>query len=597
MSRNIKNIYRIWEHIDARQKLYIFPLIGLMTISSLAEIFSIGMLLPFLSVLIDPDNFIQNMPTFFYALVSREKNLAELITLLFIGAVILSGLIRIVLIYATLKLSFLIGSNLSQKIFKNILHLSYEDHIEKNTSQSIDAIVNKSNTIINGFIMPYLVMISSLIYGLIVFLGLLYLNPLVIIISVFILMTLYFSISIVLKSYLIYHGANISEKSSEVIKTIQEGLGGIRDIILEKSQRIFIDRYKNNDKSLRISQSSILFFGAFPKYVFEAIGISLIATYAFVTSSDSNTSSVIATLGILTISAQRLLPVMQHAYSSWVNINGAAGIVQETLDLLDLPDFSMPKVPDSKLEFQKKILLSDLSFKYKSRVKPVFSNVNLEINLGDRIGIVGKTGSGKSTFVDMLMGLLPPSKGFIVVDGITICQANIDNYRNLFSHVPQSIYLLDSSIRHNIVLGDGLILNSTAYEQAIESAKLPEFFAASKFGDQEHVGERGLKLSGGQRQRIGIARALYKGSKVIVLDEATSALDYQTESDVIESIFQSSNEITLIMIAHRLNTLEKCNRFFLVEEGRVIEVSREFALQKNKFYISSNRNKSNNDVP
>lgn len=231
----------------------------------------------------------------------------------------------------------------------------------------------------------------------------------------------------------------------------------------------------------------------------------------------------------------------------------------------------MNYINNSKFEFINSIQLKDISFKYPENQKWIFKNINFEIKKGDRIGLIGVTGSGKSTLVDIIMGLLTPSEGNIYIDGVQLAPQNLKIWQNLISHVPQNIYLSDTSIIENIAFG--VDKNKIDYKLAIECAKKAKIYDSIESLPQKFdtiVGERGSKLSGGQRQRIGIARALYKNAKIIVFDEATNALDNATEKKVIDSINLIDKEITLIFIAHRLSTLDKCNKIIKVEEEKII---------------------------
>lgn len=572
----ITNILKLWGLIESTHKRLIFPIILLMVLASIAEIFSIGMLIPFLSVILDPIALIKKINS--YGLLPGINldiaNIQLLVTVVFSITAIIAGILRVSLIYATIKISFAIGTSLSTKIFKNTLSLDYETHKEINSSSTIDAIINKTNTLINGAIMPSLVIISSLIYGATILIALSYFSPFQALVASSILGFIYLIISFNAKKSILENGEIISIESTNALKTVQEGLGAIRDLILDKSISDFVNRYTKHDKLLRDAQGNNIFLSSCPKYILEAFGISIIAGYAFLSSDSQSTYEIVTTLSILAICAQRLLPVIQQGYSSWVNISGASTIVSEALEILSKSNHTL-EGNESELFFKNSIILKNITFKYSSRKQKILDDASLTINLGDKIGVIGETGSGKSTLVDLLMGLLKPTTGYIEVDGVKITNDNITSYQRLIAHVPQSVYLLDTSLKNNILLNiSNSEIDYAKYVNSLERTKLSSVIKKLPNGDSEVVGEHGLKLSGGQRQRIGIARALYKNPKILIMDEATSALDLNTENEIISSIQQYEKKSTIIMIAHRINTLKSCNRFIKIENGKIIEVTR-----------------------
>jgi ATP-binding cassette subfamily B protein len=260
---------------------------------------------------------------------------------------------------------------------------------------------------------------------------------------------------------------------------------------------------------------------------------------------------------------------MQQAYSSWAQIKGAQGFLKDTLDLLE-QEYSIPpsKRDSEKLQFSKSIILKDISFNYQGTFNPVLKRINLKINKGDRIGFIGSTGCGKSTLLDLIMGLLIPSQGKILVDDVEITKDNINSWQSHIAHVPQSIFLADSTIIENIAFGiDKEKIELDNVVLASQKAEIADSIETWPLGYNSLIGERGVRLSGGQRQRIGIARALYKNADLIILDEATSALDNFTENEIIKSIDKLDKDLTIIMVAHRITTLRNCNRIFKLENG------------------------------
>jgi ATP-binding cassette subfamily B protein len=277
-------------------------------------------------------------------------------------------------------------------------------------------------------------------------------------------------------------------------------------------------------------------------------------------------------LGVLALSAQRLLPALQQAYNAWTAIKGHQSSLNEVITLLDLPVESNPLAENDIVEFSNSIELVNVCFSYDEGSNLTLNNVSLRINSGERIGIIGSTGSGKSTLVDILMGLLAPTSGKMLIDQLEMRQSTLVNWRKKIAHVPQNIFLTDGSIRENISFGvsEGEI-DDSRIKLAAECASLSLVIDRMPNGYNSLIGERGVFLSGGERQRLGIARALYKDSTLIVLDEATSALDSETEKKVIDSIEDLSSKKTVIMIAHRLSTVKNCDRIYVMKNGEIVD--------------------------
>jgi ATP-binding cassette subfamily B protein len=320
-----------------------------------------------------------------------------------------------------------------------------------------------------------------------------------------------------------------------------------------------------------------VFLTSFPRYALEALGLVAIALLGgLLVLQKGSGAAVIPTMGALALGAQRLLPALQQIYSGWASLNSWSAGLAAVIELLEQP-LPQQQALTEPLALQQSIRLQGVRFGYAPDLPDVLLGLDLEIRRGERIGLIGSTGSGKSTLVDLLMGLLMPSGGRLLVDGHDLHDPiNSDllaAWRAGVAHVPQSIYLADSSIAENIAFGvpRGQI-DLERVRQAAEQAQIASFIEASPEGYQSFVGERGIRLSGGQRQRIGIARALYKQARVLVLDEATSALDNETESAVMDSLRHHDFAVTVFMIAHRLTTVTRCDRLIRMNQGKILMI-------------------------
>lgn len=316
------------------------------------------------------------------------------------------------------------------------------------------------------------------------------------------------------------------------------------------------------------------FLSAFPRYALEALGLVGIAFLGgLLVLQNGSGVAVIPLLGALALGAQRLLPAMQQVYRFWAALKGFNADLKGVLDMLNQP-LPFEVCIREPWPFSESIILDSVRYRYGLDQQEVLKGINLEIRHGERIGLIGGTGSGKSTTVDLLMGLLKPTSGQLIVDGNNLhCPSRPEllvAWRAAIAHVPQSIYLADNSIMENIAFGvPKEQIDFSRVRKAADHAQLTSFINSCPEGFNTFVGERGVRLSGGQRQRIGIARALYKHARIIVFDEATSALDTSTEEAVIEALEGLSRELTVVMIAHRLSTLKSCDRIFRLENGRI----------------------------
>jgi ATP-binding cassette subfamily B protein len=303
----------------------------------------------------------------------------------------------------------------------------------------------------------------------------------------------------------------------------------------------------------------------------EALGMLLIAALAyFLAQQVDGVAKAIPILGALALGAQRLLPVLQQAYGAWAQINSGQASLKDTIELLDqpLPDCANQSI--TQLPFNQNIILRQLSFRYSEQAPYVLNQLNLTITKGSRVGFIGTTGSGKSTLLDIVMGLLHPTNGLLEIDGQPINSSNQRAWQSHIAHVPQVIFLADTTIEENIAFGIPRDqIDFSRVKKAAQQAQISQSIESWPKQYLTFVGERGIRLSGGQRQRIGIARALYKQADVIIFDEATSALDGETEQAVMQAIESLSKELTLLIIAHRLSTLKSCTQIVELSDGNI----------------------------
>ncbi|NBB78306.1 MAG: ATP-binding cassette domain-containing protein [Verrucomicrobia bacterium] len=545
-----------------------------MLIGSLAEIVTIGAVVPFISLMARPEMAADYplLQTLFSQLGWRNPDSLVLpMVITFIGIVAAATGIRLLLIYASNKLVFAIGHDIGVKLYRVVLQQPYAFHITQNTSDVIGN-VNKVQILLGAFLKPAMEGITAVILSVAILTALMLVDAVTALTAGLLFAAIYLVVIRLFRARLKRNSKIIASTQSTRIRSVQEGLGGIRDVILDANQAHYAGEFARFDAQFRKAQAANAFLGQAPRFLVEAIGVSLIVALAYALSlQPGGLVAALPTLAALALGAQRLLPLVQKIYQAWAQYTGNFNVFEDVLASLDLPVTEIPVLTTEPLPFKRGIQLEEVHFRYVESEPEVLRDINLDIPKGSRVGIVGKTGSGKSTLMDILMGLLEPTSGRILVDGTPIDPENRDRWRKRIAHVPQHIYLSDASITENIALGIGPEkINANYVHRAAQQAQIAEFIESHRQGYDTRVGERGVQLSGGQRQRIGIARALYKDADVLVFDEASSALDTDTETAVMHAVEQLDPNLTLFIIAHRVQTLRKCDLILRLEDGQVI---------------------------
>ena len=566
----------LWYHLAQRRKRQFVLLMGLMLVSAFAEVVSLGAVLPFISILVAPDR-VFNHPSaadVVQALgVTSADQLVLPLTIVFITAALIAGTIRILLLWVSTRLAVASGTDLSIEVYRRTLYQPYRTHVARNSSEVISGITSKVDGVVFGVLMPLLTLASSTVLLVAIMVTLIAIDPMVASAAAVGFGASYALITWMSRQRLYRNSLRIAYEQTQVVKALQEGLGGIRDVLLDGTQPVYCDIYHKADHPLRLAQGNNAVIGQTPRYIMEALGMVLIATLAYTLSKQfGGIATALPVLGALALGAQRLIPTMQQIYIAWATIAGHHASLADAIALLDqpLPAELMQPAP-APLLFQDAIRFDAVRFRYTGDGPWVLDDLNLTIPKGARVGFVGSTGSGKSTTLDLLMGLLVPTEGVLLVDGQTISGNRLRAWQRSITHVPQSIYLADTTLAENIAFGvppDTIDLDRV--QQAARQAQIADFIESSPEGYQAYVGERGIRLSGGQRQRIGIARALYKQASVLVFDEATSALDNATEQSVIDAIEMLNRDLTILLIAHRLTTVRRCDTIVELEHGRVV---------------------------
>lgn len=563
----------IWGHIAQKRRAQISLLMALLLLTSFAEVFSIGALLPFISILVSPDSFIEKpyaQPLITLLGTNDKDVLLKLITAIFCVGMILSGAMRVVLLWGQIRISHLIGTDISIEIYERSLYQPYEVHTARNSSEIVAAIASKTTRVIYDVILPMLTLTSSVFLTVVIMALLILMSPKVALVAFLGFGSIYVITTVATKDRLRAYSKEINRQHDQVIKVLQEGFGGIRDILVDGSQELYKEVYQRTDTSLRTAQANLQILGGAPRYIIEGFGVALVGVLAYwIATKGQGIAGAIGILGTLALGAQRLLPAMQTAYANWTYVNGSRETLNSILNLLEQPKpLKVVASGQSGVSFRKSLELKNVGYKYSTSEDFAVSNISLCLRKGETIGLVGNSGAGKSTILDIVMALLSPTNGQMLVDGQSINETNRADWQRLVAHVPQAIFLADASVRENIAFGVRKDeISDERVRMAAKRACLEGVISKMKDGFDTLVGERGMRLSGGQRQRIGIARALYKGAEIIILDEATNALDPETEALIFGELETLNPKPTILMVTHRADSLRYCSSIVTIDGG------------------------------
>ena len=572
-------IVNIWKNLQPIRKKQLIFLLFLNIASGISELFSLVVIMPFLEILTSPGKEIlsDSLPLSnifdFSFLDSSTNNRLLISTILVIKVVFITSVIRIANLYLNSRISGLIGTDFSTSLFEVILEKPYTWHIKNNSSSSISTTTFQTDQMVTG-IKALLMAFTAIVVIFSITVSLFLISYKITIFCIIIIGFIYLSMSIATKKILSKSSKWITQNDKLRIKILQEGIGNIREVILNSNGNYFINRFHKANRKTRLANANIQFLSTYPRFLLESLSIMSIVLIAFyLQKSNPNENNVLPVLGTLALGMQRLLPSVQVFYSSYVSMKGNSISIMNVLDKLNVPRVYAKRENFNFNNF-KSIEIKNLSYKYPLKSDNILKNINFSINRGEKIGIIGPTGCGKTTLINIFMGLLRPDLGDIIIDDKNIFENKLENYWSKYiSHVPQNIFLSDNSISENIALGFPKdLIDLEKVKEASKIAEISTFIEDLSNKYDTVVGERGIQLSGGQRQRIGIARALYKKSSLLILDEATSSLDTKTEQKVMHNIINNTDDITVIIVAHRLSTLEICDKVINLEKGQIKEV-------------------------
>ncbi len=542
-----------------------------MLTGSFAEVLSIGAVLPFLAVLVAPDR-VFALPLVGGWVSSLEPNVDRTwwFSLTFVILLLISTALRLLLAWVSQGFAQQASLDLAKLAFHKLVHQPYEFYVRQHSSEIIARFELIYGTTQGVLVSGVQALISGLIASMLI-LFLLAVNPFVAVVAAGVLVGAYGLALLAVRRTLSMNSAVIENAWTKRVRNVQEALGAIRDILLDRTQPVFESSFADNAARLTRALRLNNYLTNAPRIIVDLVGVLLIIGLALALSREpGGLVAAIPTLGALALAGQRLIPLLSQGYNGWSQVRSNQAALRSVAEFINLPvaEASSGR-PSANPPFASEIVFDGVSFGYAERPE-VLDGISFRVAAGERIGIVGPTGSGKSTLIDVILGLLPPTFGQISIDGQILTPRRYAWWQRQIAHVPQTIYLSDDSIASNIALGvPSSDIDHVRVQEAAKAADMHAFIQTLPLGYATECGERGARLSGGQRQRIGIARALYKRATVLLLDEATSSLDNASERSVMSAVNRLPANLTIIIVAHRLSTLAECDRILCLENGRI----------------------------
>ncbi len=571
-------IFDIWTVLTPRQRRWVLAAQVLSLVMAFSTVAGIAAIAPFFSVLGDPQLIEHNgllQRLYGYLGLSSSRSFVVALGLGFMALVLLANLINLLGSFAMNRLAWWIGTDLQSALFAEYLGRPYLFHARTHSAVLLNNIVTETARATNEILHNGLSFVTNAVTAAFIILTMLLLNPIIAVVMIVALAGGYVLIYFAVRNRLLHCGRIQSESLIEQTKIVNESFGAIREILVLGIQDFFRGSFDNASQAVSLAVMRTQRVAQSPKYVMECVAVAGLVGLALILSARER--GIGPWLGELTFAgfaAYRLLPTLQQAFAAIVRVRAArAGFASIAPDLrlararrdaIAATDSSWRERP------RREIVLTEVSFRYAPDRPAAVDGVSLRIPARAAVGLVGANGSGKTTLVDLIAGLLVPATGEVQVDGIALNDANRAAWRSGIAYVPQNICLLDTTIAQNVALGiPRAAIDRQRLLAAAQLARLDEFVLALPDGYDHLVGERGVRLSGGQRQRVGIARALYTEASVLILDEATNALDGLTEQELMATFLRLRGRYTIVLIAHRLSTLQACDVIFEIRNGEI----------------------------
>ena len=576
----LKIIIELFSLLTANQRRRFYMLQVLVVIMSFAEIVSIASIVPFMALIgdlsiLEKDNLL--------AVLYFESNLNNPYEFIFyLGIFVLITLViaASVSMFVAWRLSMFatqVGVEIADRLYSYYLNQDWLFHTTGSTSNLTKKIAVEAPRVTVQILLPLVQMNARIILIFLILLIMLLYDPIIVVVGFVVFSVPYVILFKFVRNRLQRNGKNISNMFEERFKLMSEGFGGIKDVLLFGRSRDFKKRFSKTGSKLAHNEGNNIAIAAVPRYFMEllAFGSMISLVLYLVINTQGYASLLLPTLSVYALAAMKLLPALQQTYGSIAQIKANLAAYESIRE--DLKNINTEIEPNVETNHQpwlkhNEVDLKNITFCYPGKVIPALKSVSIKIKPNSTVGFVGTSGSGKSTLADVIIGLIIPQQGEVIVDGIPLIKKNLRAWQDKIGFVPQSIFLTEGTIAENVAFGiQQDLINYSQVQKVLKLAHMEEWVSGLKLGIHSKVGERGVQLSGGQRQRIGIARALYYEADILVFDEATSALDGITEKTVMDAIQDFKGKKTLIMIAHRLKTIQNCDQIFMMEKGRVID--------------------------
>ena len=537
------------------------------------DIISIGIVIPLITIFVDPSILLNNKIIASITellLIDIEKIDALKLIIYFILVIILSSIFKILTLYLSLRVSRKIGAEISSKIFKNILMRPYAESLYNKSSEIISSLTQRSDSI-TGLVYYFFILVSACLSLLLMLTVSLFINSKYTLIVVFVFLLFYITVGIFSKKILKSKSEILLLNVNERTKTMQSALNNLREIIINFSQNKLSGIFSKSETSFRKTEAQVAFLTLYPRYLMEGIAIIALGIFALILFKlQNNSSEILIIIGTMVFAASKLLPYFSQIYNSWSNFYGYHKTLLDIVSLINIKHeqkFVKNSKNEKRFNFNEYIEFKDVTYKYPNSKNQNLKKLNFKIKLGEKVAILGKTGSGKSTVISLLCGLLDGYKGKIFVDGLDIKNINFQEWIKNISYVPQEIFLSNDTIYDNIKF----LKNDTEVDKN-ELYRAADLATVTEFADQKEnkfntvVGDNGKNLSGGQKQRVGLARGFLKKTKILILDEATNQLDKKTEEKIYSNIKKNFPNITLIVITHNHNLLDFFDKVINLDE-------------------------------
>ncbi len=547
--------------------------------AALLETAGVASVLPFLTVIANPNAVHENdvLHWLFITLgFNSVKWFLVLLGFLALGALVISNAMRGLATWGIMRFSWMRNHSLSQRLLDSYIHRQYIFFLNENTATFSRNILTETTQVVDYVLIPGLDIVARAIVLLCLIALLLLLNPVLTVVVAVLIGATYGMIYLLLQQRLARIGKERLEANAGRFKVANEAFGGIKAVKLMGIEDSFMRRYSAYSYQLSSHMASAAVISNIPRYALETVafgGIISIVLYLLATRGDL--AQVLPLAGLFTFAGYRMMPAIHQIYYASTQVRFNLAALDTLHDALQAGEFSAEHQDSQEIEllpFKDRLELDRITFRYPGAAEPVICDLSLTIKAGSSVAFAGKTGSGKTTISDIILGLLPPDGGSIRIDGVEISPETVQRWQRNIGYVPQDVYLQDDTIASNIAFGIAEEkIDMAAVECAARIANIHDFIVGElPNGYHTLVGERGVRLSGGERQRVGLARALYHDPAVLVLDEATSALDGTTEQMVFTAIENIAKTKTLVIIAHRLTTVRKCDVIYVIDDGRVI---------------------------